>query len=78
MSTQLLAQFAEAIADGSVKVVDLTQTLKPATTVDPVAAALRQSDPFRISEISHYESANPAVLEQLSMGEHTGTHFDAP
>src|SRR4051794_34615155 len=33
MSTQLLAQFASAVIDGSIRVVDLSQTLKPSTPV---------------------------------------------
>ena len=37
------------------------------------------SDPFRISEISHYDERGPGwYWNNLSMGEHTGTHFDAP
>src|SRR4051812_21240541 len=55
MSTQLLAQFAAAVMDGSIRVVDLTQTLKPATPVIQLPPPFAPSDPFRISEISHYD-----------------------
>ena len=79
MSTQLLAQFAAAIADGSIKVVDLTQTLKPSTAVIQLPPPFAPSNPFRISEISHYDERGPGwYWNNLSMGEHTGTHFDAP
>jgi len=79
MSTQLLMQFATAIADGSIKVVDLTQTLKPSTPVIQLPPPFAPSDPFRISEISHYDERGPGwYWNNLSMGEHTGTHFDAP
>jgi kynurenine formamidase/2-keto-3-deoxy-L-rhamnonate aldolase RhmA len=79
MSTELLAKFASAIADGSIKVVDLTQTLKPSTPVIQLPPPFAQSDPFRISEISHYDERGPGwYWNNLSMGEHTGTHFDAP
>ena len=79
MSTQLLANFAAALADGSIRVVDLTQTLKPATPVIQLPPPFAPSDPFRISEISHYDERGPGwYWNNLSMGEHTGTHFDAP
>jgi kynurenine formamidase len=79
MSTQLLANFAAALADGSIRVVDLTQTLKPATPVIQLPPPFAPSDPFRIAEISHYDERGPGwYWNNLSMGEHTGTHFDAP
>ncbi|MBV8427668.1 MAG: cyclase family protein, partial [Hyphomicrobiales bacterium] len=38
-----------------------------------------QSAPFRIERISEYDSRGPAwAWSNLSLGEHTGTHFDAP
>jgi len=79
MSKELLARFAAALADGSVKVIDLTQTLKPSTPVIQLPPPFAPSDPFRISEISHYDERGPGwYWNNLSMGEHTGTHFDAP
>jgi kynurenine formamidase/2-keto-3-deoxy-L-rhamnonate aldolase RhmA len=79
MSKELLAQFASSLADGSVRVVDLTQTLKPSTPVIQLPPPFAPSDPFRISEISHYDERGPGwYWNNLSMGEHTGTHFDAP
>ena len=79
MSKELLAQFASALADGSVRVVDLTQTLKASTPVIQLPPPFAPSDPFRMSEISHYDERGPGwYWNNLSMGEHTGTHFDAP
>jgi kynurenine formamidase/2-keto-3-deoxy-L-rhamnonate aldolase RhmA len=79
MSKELLSQFASALADGSVRVVDLTQTLKPSTPVIQLPPPFAPSDPFRMSEISHYDERGPGwYWNNLSMGEHTGTHFDAP
>ena len=79
MSGQLLAQFAAAIADGSIRVVDLTQTLKPSTPVIQLPPPFAPSDPFSITEISHYDERGPAwYWNNLKLGEHTGTHFDAP
>ena len=38
-----------------------------------------QSRPFRMEEISHYDERGGAwYWNNLSFGEHTGTHFDAP
>jgi hypothetical protein len=68
-----------ALGDGSVRVVDLTQTLKASTPVIQLPPPFAPSDPFRMSEISHYDERGPGwYWNNLSMGEHTGTHFDAP
>ena len=76
---QLLQSSPPSIADGSIRVVDLTQTLKPSTPVIQLPPPFAPSDPFRIAEISHYDERGPGwYWNNLSMGEHTGTHFDAP
>jgi kynurenine formamidase len=75
----LLEQFAAAILSGSIKIVDLTQTLTPATPVIQLPPQFAPSNPFSISEISHYDERGPGwYWNNLAMGEHTGTHFDAP
>jgi kynurenine formamidase/2-keto-3-deoxy-L-rhamnonate aldolase RhmA len=75
----LLLKFASFIADGRIRVVDLTQTLKPSTPVIQLPPPLAPSDPFRISEISRYDERGPAwYWNNIACGEHTGTHFDAP
>ena len=79
MSADLLLQFASAIADGKVKVIDLTQTLRPSTPVIQLPPEFAPSAPFSISEISNYDERGPAwYWNNLKLGEHTGTHFDAP
>lgn len=76
---QVLAGLMAALADGAVRVVDLTQTLRPSTPVIQLPPEFAQSSPFRIERISHYDERGPAwYWNDLSMGEHTGTHFDAP
>jgi kynurenine formamidase len=78
MST-VLAQLVAALGDGSVKVVDLTQTLQPSTPVIQLPPEFSQTRPFGIEEISHYDENGPAwYWNNISCGEHTGTHFDAP
>ncbi len=77
--SDVLLKFASFIADGKIRVVDLTQTLKPSTPVIQLPPPLAQSDPFRVSEISRYDDRGPAwYWNNISCGEHTGTHFDAP
>ena len=79
MSATLLTQLAEAIATNAVRVVDLTQTLRPSTPVIQLPPPFAPSNPFTITEISHYDERGPGwYWNNLSMGEHTGTHFDAP
>jgi kynurenine formamidase len=74
-----LVGFASAIADGRIKVIDLTQTLKPSTPVIQLPPPLANSNPFQIAEISRYDDRGPGwYWNNVSMGEHTGTHFDAP
>lgn len=78
-AASILAHLAAAIASGSVEVVDLTQTLQPATPVIQLPPPMAPTSPFRMEPISHYDQGGPAwYWNNLSMGEHTGTHFDAP
>ena len=75
----IMAQFAQALLDGSVRVVDLSQTLRPSTPVIGLPPPFAQSSPFSMTEISRYDERGPAWRwHDLHMGEHTGTHFDAP
>jgi kynurenine formamidase len=77
--TQLLAALAGALAQGSVRVVDLTQTLAPEFPQIALPPEMGQCWPFRIEEVSHYDERGPGwYWNNFSCGEHTGTHFDAP
>ena len=79
MSSAILAQLVGALADGGIKVVDLTQTLRPSTPIIQLPAEFAQTSPFRLEEISHYDDRGPAwYWNSFVTGEHTGTHFDAP
>jgi len=79
MATDVLTRLAEALATGAVRVVDLTQTLQPSTPVIQLPPQFGASSPFRIEEISHYDERGPGwYWNNISLGEHTGTHFDAP
>jgi kynurenine formamidase len=79
MATGILAGLTEALASGAVQVVDLAHPLEPDTPVISLPPEFGQSAPFRIERISDYDSRGPAwAWNNLSLGEHTGTHFDAP
>lgn len=75
----MLAEFAAAIVDGKIKVVDLTQTLSPDFPTIQLPPEFGQCAPFRLEEVSRYDAKGPAwYWNNFSCGEHTGTHFDAP
>ena len=77
--TDVLSRLAAALADGSVKVVDLTQPLGPATPVIGLPPVFAASPGVTIDVISKYDEQGPAwYWNALRLGEHTGTHFDAP
>lgn len=76
---QILRALAGALANGGIRVVDLTQTLTPEFPQIVMPPELGQCWPFRIEEISHYDERGPSwYWNNFSCGEHTGTHFDAP
>ncbi len=78
-STDLLASLAAAIAGGGVRLIDLTHTLSPDFPTIVMPPELGQSAPFRMECISRYDGDGPAwYWNNISFGEHTGTHFDAP
>ncbi|MGA9869234.1 MAG: cyclase family protein, partial [Acetobacteraceae bacterium] len=79
MGASVLADLAEALESGGVEVIDLAQPLEPGTPIISLPPEFGQSAPFRIERISSYDARGPAwTWSNLSFGEHTGTHFDAP
>jgi kynurenine formamidase len=79
IATDLRANLSGLIASGSVRLVDLTQTLSPGFPPIVLPPEMGQSRPFRMEQISRYDESGPAwYWNNLSFGEHTGTHFDAP
>lgn len=79
MNSTILQELASALVAGNIRIVDLTQTLSPDFPTIVMPPELGQSAPVRIERISHYDQNGPAwYWNNLSFGEHTGTHFDAP
>ena len=75
----LLSSFAEALASGSLDVVDLTAPLSSTTPVIQLPPPFAQTARFELEELSRYDDRGPAwYWNNFRTGEHTGTHFDAP
>jgi kynurenine formamidase len=76
--TVLESLVAELVA-GRVRVVDLTQPLGPNTPVIGLPPIFAPSPGVSVDVISKYDDKGPAwYWNTIRMGEHTGTHFDAP
>ncbi|MGE0313483.1 MAG: cyclase family protein [Lautropia sp.] len=74
-----LGALVAALAGGSIRVVDLTQTLSPSFPQLGLPPEFGQCAPFRIEEVSRYDERGPGwYWNNFSCNEHTGTHFDAP
>jgi kynurenine formamidase len=68
-----------ALADGAVRVVDLTQPLSERTPVLHLPEPFANTPPLSRRELSRFDERGPAwAWTVLELGEHTGTHFDAP
>jgi isatin hydrolase len=75
----VLSLLVEELRNGRVKVVDLTQPLGPDTPVIDLPPIFAPSPGLTVEVISHYDDKGPAwYWNTLHLGEHTGTHFDAP
>jgi kynurenine formamidase len=75
----VLNDLIDAIRGGRIEVIDLTAPLNAATPVLRLPEPFGNTVPFSLSEISRYDERGPAwYWNDISTGEHTGTHFDAP
>ncbi|MEO5589375.1 MAG: cyclase family protein, partial [Gemmatimonadaceae bacterium] len=75
----LLTQLADGLAAGSIRVVDLTQPLGSDTPVIGLPPQFGASPGLTMDVISCFDDKGPAwYWNVLHLGEHTGTHFDAP
>ena len=74
----VLEGLIEALAGGTVSVVDLTHRLDPDFPVIVLPPEFGQCARFRMEEVSAYDHRGPAwKWHDLTLNEHTGTHFDA-
>jgi kynurenine formamidase/selenocysteine lyase/cysteine desulfurase len=77
---EVLSALAAGLPTGAVRVVDCTATLGPATPILRLPADLARNTPrVVIHRISEYDADGPFwAWNWLTLGEHSGTHFDAP
>ena len=79
MAENPVASVIEALAGGGVEVVDLTQPLNERTPVLKLPEPFIDTPGLTKHEISRYDDRGPAwAWHWLEIGEHVGTHFDAP
>ncbi|HZI30375.1 MAG TPA: cyclase family protein [Gemmatimonadaceae bacterium] len=75
----VLTQLVAELNAGTLKVVDLTQPLGPDTPVIGLPPQFGSSPGVTMEVISRFDDKGPAwYWNVLHLGEHTGTHFDAP
>ena len=75
----LLMQLIDELNAGRLTVVDLTQPLGPDTPVIGLPPQFGHSPGVSVELISRFDDKGPAwYWNVIRMGEHTGTHFDAP
>jgi kynurenine formamidase len=75
----LLTDLVDALASGAARVVDLTQPLSERTSVLVLPEPFANTPGLSRRELSRYDDRGPAwAWDVLEIGEHVGTHFDAP
>jgi kynurenine formamidase len=78
-STTPVSDMLQALSSGSVAIVDLTQPLSERTPVLRLPEPFADTPALTRRELSRYDERGPAwAWSALELGEHTGTHFDAP
>jgi kynurenine formamidase len=76
---ELLSSLASAVASEQIRAIDLTQSLSEDTPVLVLPPPFGQCAPFSRQVISRYDERGVAwYWSNFTVGEHTGTHFDAP
>jgi kynurenine formamidase len=67
------------LAAGRVSILDLTAPLSERTPVIQLPPPFANTAGFSLRQLSRYDEAGPAwYWSNIGMGEHMGTHFDAP
>ena len=75
----VLSSLVDALADGSVRVVDLTQPLSDKTPLLQLPEPFVNTPGWKLRELSRYDERGPAwCWNSFEGGEHVSTHFDAP
>jgi kynurenine formamidase len=75
----VLDALISAIRADTIEVIDLTARLEAETPVIMLPEPFGNTKSFALHEISRYDERGPAwYWNDITTGEHTGTHFDAP
>src|SRR5262245_30301972 len=75
----ILNQLVDELTSGKIRIVDLSQPLGPETPVIGLPPLFGSSPGVTMQVISRFDDKGPGwYWYTISMGEHTGTHFDAP
>ena len=79
-TAELLKQLGQELMSGGIEVVDLSGKLGPDTPILKLPPELAKDTPkVEIHKISEYDNNGPFwAWNWLVLGEHSGTHFDAP
>lgn len=79
-SAAVLQNLGAMILSGGIEVVDCSGTLGPETPLLKLPPELaKDTPPIKIHKISEYDKDGPFwAWNWLEVGEHSGTHFDAP
>ena len=79
MPSTPVSELMSALASGAVSIVDLTQPLTESTPTIQLPPPFANTPGLTREEISHYDERGPAwAWYTLTVGEHVGTHVDAP
>jgi kynurenine formamidase len=79
MTMTSLQDLVAGLSTGRLVVIDLTQPLGPDTPVIGLPPIFASSPGLTVEVISRYDEKGPAwYWNTIRLGEHTGTHFDAP
>lgn len=74
-----LSALTTALASGTVEVLDLTTPLSESTPILSLPAPFANTRGLTSTPVSNFDDAGPAwAWNDLSLGEHAGTHLDAP
>ena len=75
----VLGSLLRGLAEGRAEVIDLTAPLSERTPVIQLPPPFANTQGFSLQEISHYDERGRGWFwNNISVGEHAGTHFDAP
>jgi kynurenine formamidase len=75
----VLSALCDAIGGETVEIIDLTAPLSASTPMIRLPEPFGNTASFALHQISRYDDRGPGwYWNDITTGEHTGTHFDAP